>query len=89
MSARDDLVSVASSDMPVTSDEVNEAINAYKRELLGVDPACSADYLRKRFSEAIEESEFGWLLGAVPEEQAESMVTELVRRLLLEAGVEY
>lgn len=33
MTARDDLCSIASSDMPVTGDEVNEAIDAFAHEL--------------------------------------------------------
>ncbi|MFI8830574.1 hypothetical protein ACIGPN_06050 [Streptomyces afghaniensis] len=55
----------------------------------GVDPACSADYLRKRFEERIWEygplSEF---LHTLSECAADEVVTNLVTGLLIETGAE-
>ena len=62
MTARDDLYSIACSDMPVTSDEVNEAIDAFAHELAGQQRALADandeldhDHHRYAFSEAVRE----------------------------------
>jgi hypothetical protein len=52
---------------------------------MAVDPACSAEYLRKRFDEAIWESP---LAGHLDPDVWGSVVDALVERLLIEAGVE-
>lgn len=54
----------------------------------GVNPACSADYLRKRFSEAIWESQLTALLDKMDPEDLDAVIDALVERLLTEAGVE-
>jgi hypothetical protein len=87
MTAREELFSVACDDMPVSGDEVNDAIDAYKRELLGVNPACGADYLRKRFAEAIWESDLVEFHKHADPEEVDVLVMALAERLLIEAGV--
>lgn len=85
MSAREELVSIASQDMPVSGEDVNRAINAFALELLGGDPACSAGYLRARFAEAIWESP---LAEHVDPSVWDAAVDALVERLLGEMGAE-
>ncbi|MEU9560329.1 hypothetical protein [Streptomyces fumanus] len=53
---------------------------------MAIDPACSADYLRKRFAERIWDSEIEALLRMIPEAAADEMVTRLVEGLLVECG---
>jgi hypothetical protein len=55
---------------------------------MSFDPACSAEYLRKRFSERIWDSEIAALLHMLPEPAADEMVTRLVEGLLIEMGAE-
>lgn len=53
-----------------------------------MDPACSAEYLRKRFAERIWDSEIAAVLRMLPEMAAEEMVSRLVEGLLIECGAE-
>jgi len=53
-----------------------------------MDPACSTEYLRKRFSERIWDSEVASLLRLLPEPAADEMVSRLVEGLLIECGAE-
>ena len=51
-------------------------------------PRVNGEYLRKRFAEAILESEAGIHLGLLPEAIADRMVSALVERLITECGAE-
>jgi hypothetical protein len=61
-------------------------MNAWKRELLGVELGPSAGYLRKRFSEAVWESP---ITDHLDPDVWDSAVESLVQRLLIEAGVDW
>jgi hypothetical protein len=52
------------------------------------DPACNAEYLRKRFDEAIWESPIMRLLDVMDPDELDPLVTALVERLLIEMGAE-
>ena len=51
-----------------------------------MDPACSADYLRKRFSERIWDSPILRLLDVMDPDELDPLVDALVEGLLIEMG---
>ncbi|WP_223772967.1 hypothetical protein [Streptomyces sp. 135] len=53
---------------------------------MGFDPAVNAEYLRKRFDEAVWESPLAPLLHDLDEDDSQAMVAVLVTRLLVEVG---
>lgn len=61
MSARDELLSIASQDMPVTSAEVNDAIDAYAHELAEEIRGHIGDIITER---GIGYTDYGWLGAA-------------------------
>ncbi|MBJ6623610.1 hypothetical protein [Streptomyces sp. DHE17-7] len=52
------------------------------------DPTVNAEYLHKRFTERVWNSELSALLHMIPEAAADEMVDRLVAGLLTEVGAE-
>jgi hypothetical protein len=55
---------------------------------MAIDPACSAEYLRKRFGERIWDSPFAEYLYTLTEADADQVVDNLVQGLLIECLAE-